>query len=85
MEEKDIEVKLANGGIFIPGEKKSDWQEKTANYYLSERSYGSLDRYFTLPNGCRENLGFLQERCTDTLPKTVEAQKGEKRIPVTGK
>lgn len=87
MEEKDIEVKLANGGIFIRGEKKSDREEKRANYYLSERNYGSFDRYFTLPNGVdaeKISASFKNGVLTVTLPKTVEAQKGEKRIPVTG-
>lgn len=51
MEEKDIEVKLANGRLSIRGEKKSHREQKSANYYLSERSYGSFNRYFVLPNG----------------------------------
>lgn len=85
MEEKDIEVKLSNGGIFIKGEKKSDREEKDKNYYLSERSYGSFDRYFTLPAGVdaeRISASFKNGILTVTLPKTPEAQKHEKTVPV---
>jgi len=88
MEEKDIEVKLANGCLSIRGEKKSDREEKSANYYLSERNYGSFNRYFPLPNGVdaeKISASFKNGILTVTLPKTVEAQETEKKIPITGK
>ncbi|WP_232232482.1 Hsp20/alpha crystallin family protein [Cupriavidus sp. amp6] len=87
MDEKDIEVKLANGGLTIKGEKREEKEEKEKDYYLRERCFGSFERYFQLPDGvdadkieARFNKGVL----TITLPKTVEAQSAAKKIPVKG-
>ncbi|QYY32738.1 Hsp20/alpha crystallin family protein [Cupriavidus pinatubonensis] len=87
MDEKDIEVKLANGGLTIKGEKREEKEEKEKDYYLRERRFGSFERYFQLPDGvdadkieARFNKGVL----TITLPKTVEAQSAAKKIPVKG-
>ena len=37
MDEKSVEVNVANGGITIKGEKKEETEEKKKDYYLSER------------------------------------------------
>jgi len=41
MDDKNIEVKVANGALTIEGEKKEEKEEKKKDYYLSERRYGS--------------------------------------------
>lgn len=85
MDEKNIEVKVANGGLTIKGEKKEQKDKKDKDSYLSERRYGSFERYFRIPEGvdidkieARFNKGVL----TVTLPKKPEAQKAEKKIDV---
>jgi len=85
VDEKDIEVKLVNGGLLIKGEKKEEKEEKDAGYVMSERSYGSFERYFGLPEGvdtdkiaASYNKGVL----TVTLPKTKEAKLQEKKIAI---
>ena len=46
LEEKDVEVTLADNVLTIRGEKKSEHEEKDEkkNYHLLERSYGSFRR-----------------------------------------
>ncbi len=85
IDEKNIEVSLANGGIKIKGEKKEETEEKKKDYYVSERRYGSFERYFTLPEGVDANkieASFKNGVLKVTLPKTSEAQKAAKKIEV---
>ena len=46
MEEKNIEVKLANGVLSIKGEKQEEKEEKDKNYYRRERSFGYSNAAF---------------------------------------
>ena len=85
MDEKDIEVKFADGVLTITGEKQDEKEEKKKDYYLHERSYGSFHRALQLPNGIDQdkieatfNKGVLKVM----LPKSAEAQKAEKKIAV---
>ncbi len=85
MAEKDIEVSLTEDTLTIKGEKRQEHEEKDENRYLSERSYGSFQRSFSLPSGVdRDKLAatFANGVLTVTLPKTPEAQKQEKKIEV---
>src|SRR3546814_10571050 len=51
LDEKDVEVKLAGNSLIIKGEKRQDHKEERDGYHLSERSYGSFQRSFALPEG----------------------------------
>ena len=51
MDEKDIEISVADGMLTIRGEKKIEKDEKKKNYRLVERSYGSFERAVALPPG----------------------------------
>ncbi len=85
MYEKNIEVNVANGGITIKGEKKEETVERKKDYYVSERRYGSFQRYFALPEGVDADkiaATFKNGVLTVTLPKTAEAQKPTKKIEV---
>jgi HSP20 family protein len=85
LEEKNIEVKVANGGLTIKGEKKEETEEKGKDYHLSERHFGSFQRYFRLPETVDiEKIAatFKNGVLKVTLPKKPEAQKSEKKIEV---
>jgi HSP20 family protein len=47
--EKDIDVSLAGDVLAIKPEKKSDKEEKTKDYHIVERSYGTFERSMRLP------------------------------------
>jgi len=85
MDEKDIEVSVNNDLLTIKGEKKEEKEEKKGGYYRKERSFGSFHRTIPLPDGIEEykaNATFKKGILNITLPKTKEAQKAVKKIPV---
>ncbi len=85
MEEKDVELKVANGVMTIKGEKKEEKEEKKKDYYLSERRYGAFQRAFSLPDGVdadKIEASFKKGVLTVTLPKKPEAIKQERKIEV---
>ena len=85
IDQKNIEVNVANGGITIKGEKTEEVEEKKKDYYLSERRYGSFERYFDLPEGVdadKIEATFKNGVLKVTLPKTAEAQKPAKKIEI---
>ncbi|TGR62065.1 Hsp20/alpha crystallin family protein, partial [Mesorhizobium sp. M2D.F.Ca.ET.223.01.1.1] len=51
IDEKNVDIKLANNVRTIKGEKKEEKEEKEKDYYLSERRYGCFQRSFRLPEG----------------------------------
>ncbi|MBR0773436.1 Hsp20/alpha crystallin family protein [Bradyrhizobium diazoefficiens] len=85
LDEKNIDVKLANGGLTIRGEKKEQTEETKKDYYVSERRYGSFERYFPLPddvNAEKIEATFKNGVLKVVLPKIEEAQKPAKTIDV---
>ena len=80
-DEKNIEVKIANGILTIKGEKQEEKEEEKQDFYVRERSFGSFERTFRVPDGVdldKIDGSFKKSVLTVTLPKTAEAQKTEK-------
>jgi HSP20 family protein len=89
MEEKDVEVVLGDNVLTIKGEKKVEHEEKEKEkgYVYSERSFGSFERRIPIDTEIvsdKVDAAFKDGVLTVTLPKTPEARKHFKRIPVRG-
>lgn len=85
MDEKNVEVKVANGILTITGEKSEEKQEEKKDYHLSERRYGTFQRSFRLPDSVdaeKIEATFSRGLLSVKLPKTAEAVKNEKKIEV---
>jgi len=85
IDEKDIDVSVANGGLTIKAEKKEEKEEQKKGYVVSERHYGAFERQFGLPPGVdvdKISASFKNGVLKVVLPKTAEALKQEKKIAV---
>ena len=85
LDEKDVSVTLKEGMLTLQGEKKSEREEKKDDYHLMERSYGSFQRSFRVPDTIdadKVKATFDKGVLKVTMPKHAEAVKAEKRIPI---
>ena len=85
LDEKNVEVKVADNILTIKGEKKEEKEEKRKGYYRSERSFGTFQRSFELPESVDQDkitASFRKGLLTLTLPKNPEAHRLEKKIEV---
>jgi HSP20 family protein len=85
LEEKDVDVQLANGVLAIRGEKKTETEDKDRR--LSERYYGRFERRIPV-DGIDENkvgASFKNGVLTVVLPKSAAAELNVKRIPIEHK
>ena len=77
LEEKDVQVNLADGVLTIRGEKKAEKEEADKNYRLVERSYGSFERRVALPDGVKAEdvkASIAKGVLTVTVTKPAPAQ-----------
>lgn len=85
LDEKDVEVTLADGILTLKGEKKDERKEEGKGFYLAERSYGSFQRSIALPQGIdseKVSAEFNKGVLTVKAPKLPEAQSNVKKIAV---
>ena len=83
MDEKSVEVKVADGILSIGGKKEDERREENKDYYVQARSFGSFQRSFAIPDDV--DAGKIEATLKDgilsvTLPKT-DPQMVPKRIP----
>ena len=85
LEEKDVEVLLADGALTIRGERKSEVNDEERHF--SERFYGSFERRIPVdwevePDKVKANFknGVLKV----AIPKSAKAQQKSRRIPING-
>jgi HSP20 family protein len=77
LEEKDVQVNVADNVLTIKGEKKAEKEEQDKNYRLFERSYGSFSRTIELPAGVNADAikaSISNGVLTVKVPKPTPAQ-----------
>ena len=75
VDEKNIEVSVADGILVIRGEKHQEKEEKDKQHYMSERRYGAFQRMFALPKGTDDSkveARFHNGVLTVSVPKPAE-------------
>jgi HSP20 family protein len=85
MDEKNVEVTFAKGVLTIKGEKQEEREEKKKGYHMRERSLGSFERTFQVPDVIdtdKIKMSFKKGVLAVTLPKKAEARTAEEKIPV---
>lgn len=85
IDEKDVELTLADGVLTLKGEKKVDSERKEKGRVHIERSFGSFQRSLSLPADADEEkveAAFKNGVLTVTLPKKPEAQPHHKKIEI---
>ncbi len=83
--EKDIDVSLAGDMLTIKAEKKSDKEEKTKDYHLVERAYGTYERSMMLPfrvDATKIDARFDKGVLKLIVQKPAEAQTKAQKIEV---
>ena len=88
LDDKDVEVVLRDDVLTIAGEKKTEREEKEKDYYLSERSYGSFQRAFRLPDDVTaDKIKATMDKgvMTVVLPKSPASKSRQKKISITSK
>lgn len=92
VEEKDVEVTLQGDTLVIRGEKRSESEEKDEregrHYHRIERSYGSFQRSFALPNDLaadKVTAEFKNGVLTVLMPKSPAAVERTRKIDVRAK
>jgi HSP20 family molecular chaperone IbpA len=84
VDEKDLDVTLANGMLTVRGEKRTerDEQDKEKNWHVVERSYGSFSRAIPLPSdpdAAKVEAKFDKGVLHIHLPKPLRWRRGSKR------
>ncbi len=85
-DKEQVSVEVNGRVLTLSGEKKEDSEQKENGYYRSERSYGTFNRNFTLPEEVdaeKINASFENGVLLLTLPKKPEAQ--PRQIAIEGK
>ena len=85
LEEKDVDVQLANGVLTIKGEKRTEIEDK--DRLFSERTYGRFERRIPVDDIDEDKVkaSFKNGVLTVTFPKAASAKQNVKRIAINGR
>lgn len=85
MDEKEVQITVDKDTLTIQGEKKDEKEDKEGRYHRIERSYGSFQRMFRLPENSELDTAkarFVKGVLTVTLAKKPGEHKDRKTIKV---
>lgn len=85
VDEKDVDLQLADNVLTIRGEKRQESRQEDKGYYLAERSYGSFLRRIPLPVEVEEDkveATFDKGVLTVVLPRSSRAEAKTRRIEI---
>lgn len=81
----DVTIEVDDNILTLRGERKNEHEEKQGNVYRSERSYGSFQRSFRLPEGTNPDevtASFQNGVLEITMPNAQSQQAQPRRIEV---
>ena len=84
LEEKDVQVELANGLLAIKGEKRTETEDK--DRLFSERYYGRFERRIPVEGVDEDKISaaFKNGVLTVTMPKLPEMHSKVRRLAING-
>ncbi|HVI52192.1 MAG TPA: Hsp20/alpha crystallin family protein [Candidatus Sulfotelmatobacter sp.] len=85
VDEADIDISIGEGTLTIRGEKKAESEDKSGDYHVSERTWGSFTRSFTLPESADEahvTASFDKGVLSLTIPKLDKPAPARRKIEV---
>ena len=85
--EKDIDVTLHDRVLGIKGEKRTEKKEEGKSFYFSERSYGTFQRSFRLPEDANDKsieATFKDGVLNIKIGKTAALEDKAERIKING-
>ncbi len=85
MKFEDIDVRMEKGTLTLKGERKFEQEEKQGSWHRVERSYGTFERVFTLPETVNPEgvqAGYKNGVLTVTLPKKEIAKPHQIKVNV---
>lgn len=83
MSKEDLKIEIRDNQLHVFGERKEEHEEKKGRRFESERSYGSFDRWLTLPANAK--LDEIEARVENgvlevAIPKSETSKAKEIRI-----
>jgi HSP20 family protein len=85
IEMKDIDVRMENGTLTVRGERKFERGTEEGGWHRLERSYGTFERVFTVPDTVDTDHGkadYKNGTLTITLPKKEVAKPKQIKIEI---
>jgi HSP20 family protein len=85
MKKEDLSVNFSDGTVTISGEKRQEEKIDQKNYHMIERTFGAFTRSLRMPaevQADKAKAAFKEGVLEIRVPKTEEAKKKERKIPI---